>query len=239
MKQASRSFYRINLGITKCYLLKCSGGYLLIDTAYPKEYEKFVKAIDQLGIRLHNISYLLLTHHHDDHAGFAARLVEQTGCTVIVHQNAILYLSKGESEDTMKPVNRCINVVFSLFKRIHREFRYSPLAIADNSIVVSGDEFDLLDRTGIEGKILHTPGHSRDSISVVLSDGNAFVGDVAMNFLNFCGIGYRPIFIEDIELVFESWHKLVEHGAETIYPAHGRPFSAKKLTRYGKDFTGK
>jgi glyoxylase-like metal-dependent hydrolase (beta-lactamase superfamily II) len=73
----------------------------------------------------------------------------------------------------------------------------------------------------------------------VLSDGNAFVGDAAMNFLNFCGIGYRPIFIEDIELVFESWHKLVEHGAETIYPAHGRPFSAKKLTRYGKDFTGK
>jgi glyoxylase-like metal-dependent hydrolase (beta-lactamase superfamily II) len=55
-------------------------------------------------------------------------------------------------------------------------------------MVVSSDDFDLLKNIGIEGKILYTPGHLRDSISVVLSDGNAFVGDAAMNFLNFCGM---------------------------------------------------
>lgn len=197
----------------------------------PKYYEKFVKEIDKLGVELYKIHYLLLTHHHDDHAGFAARLVEQTGCKVIVHQNAILPLSKGESEDTIEPVNNCIRVVFSLFKIIHGEFKYKPLAITDKDFVVSGDNFDLLKGLGIEGKILHTPGHSRDSISVVLSDGNAFVGDAAMNFLNFCGIKYRPIFIEDIDMVFESWQKLAEHGAEQIYPAHGSSFSRKFLRR--------
>ena len=238
-RQMNKGFYRLDLGITKCYLLECSEGYLLIDTAYPRDYEKFVKAIDKLVVGLYQIRYLLLTHHHDDHAGFAARLVEQTGCKLIVHQNAVLPLSKGESENTMKPVNRCVRAAFSLFKMVHREFRYSPLSMADKDVVVSSEDFDLLKTIGIEGKILHTPGHSRDSISVVLSDGNAFVGDAAMNFLNFCGTKYRPIFVEDIDLVFDSWQKLAEHGAERIYPAHGNPFSAEKLTRYRKRFTGK
>lgn len=235
----SQGFYRLNLGITKCYLLECSRGYLLIDTAYPGDYEKFMKAIEKLGVGLSTIQYLLLTHHHDDHAGFAARLVEQTGCKVIVHQDAILPLRKGQSEDTMEPINHCIKVVFSLFEIIHREFKYPPLAVTDKDIVISGDDFDLLKSIGIDGKILHTPGHTKDSISVVLSDGNSFVGDAAMNFLNFCYIKYRPIYVEDIDLVFESWQKLTEHGAERIYPAHGSPFSAEKLTHYRKRFTGK
>lgn len=232
MRHIRQNFYRLNLGITKCYLLKCPEGYLLIDTAYANEYDKFLTAIDALGIERSQIRYLLLTHHHDDHAGFAARLVEETGCATIFHQEAFVPLSQGKSEETMKPVNRCIHLVFSIFKTIHREFRYPRLTAAENGILVSGDNYDILQRMGIEGAILHTPGHSTDSISVVLSDGSAFVGDAAMNFLKFCGIRHRPIFIEDIDSVVASWRKLIEHGAKWIYPAHGKPFSANKLARY-------
>ena len=232
MRRTFKSFYRLNLGITKCYLLECSGGYLLIDTAYHNSYKRFRKAIDALGVELNQIRYLLLTHHHDDHAGFAARLVEETGCTPIFHQEAFPALSQGKSEETMKPVNRCVGTVFSVFQVIHREFSYPRLAAAENGILISGDNHDLLNSIEIDGKILHTPGHTRDSISVVLSDGNAFVGDAAMNFLNFCRINYRPIFIEGIDSVFASWRKLIDHGAKWIYPAHGKPFSADKLSRY-------
>jgi hydroxyacylglutathione hydrolase len=240
MRHIRKSFYRLNLGITKCYLLRCPEGYLLIDTAYPNEYDRFRKAIGALGIVATHIRYLLLTHHHDDHAGFAARLVEETGCAVICHQEALVPLSLGKSEETMKPVNRCVGAVFLLFKLIHREFRYPRLTAAENSFLVSGDNYGILQRVGIEGEILHTPGHSRDSISVVLSDGSAFVGDAAMNFLKFCGIKHRPIFIEDIDAVFDSWRKLIEHGAKWIYPAHGRPFPADKLVRYtaGRNLDG-
>ena len=227
-----KRFFRLDLGITKCYLLECVGGYLQIDTAYPSSYRRYRKAIGTLGIDLNQIRYLLLTHHHDDHAGFAARLVEETGCVPVFHQEALVPLSLGKSEETMRPVNRCINAVFSIFKMVHREFSYPPLAVSENSILVSGDNFDLLTGMGIDGKILHTPGHSEDSISVVLSDGTAFVGDVAMNFLNFCRIRYRPIFIEDIDSVFASWRKLTDRGAQWIYPAHGRPFSADKLMQH-------
>jgi hydroxyacylglutathione hydrolase len=84
---------------------------------------------------------------------------------------------------------------------------------------------------GIDGKILYTPGHSRDSISVLLSNGSAFVGDVAMNFLRLTGIGHRPICIEDINTVYASWQRLIEQGAKAIYPSHGKPFSARELVR--------
>jgi len=232
MRRTLKSFYRLNLGITKCYLLKCPEGYLLIDTSYANAYDRFRRAIDALGVDLNQIRYLLLTHHHDDHAGFATRLVEESGCVTIFHRKALSPLSRGTSEETMKPVNRCIETVFSLFRIFHREFNYPRLTGAENSILVSGDDSDTLNHIGIEGEILHTPGHSADSISVVLSDGNAFVGDAAMNFLNFCRIKHRPIFVEDIDSVFASWKKLLQHGAKWIYPAHGRPFSADRLTGY-------
>ena len=36
-------FYSLDLGITKCYLVKCLGGFLLVDTGYRSDYEKFLK----------------------------------------------------------------------------------------------------------------------------------------------------------------------------------------------------
>jgi glyoxylase-like metal-dependent hydrolase (beta-lactamase superfamily II) len=82
---------------------------------------------------------------------------------------------------------------------------------------------------GVDGEIVSTPGHYRDCISVVLSDGAAFVGDAAMNFLRFTRIGHRPIYVEDINAVYESWHMLLDEGARVIYPAHGSPFPAREL----------
>jgi hydroxyacylglutathione hydrolase len=222
---------KVRLGFTWCYLLKCTDGYLLIDTSYPNYFPKFQKSIAKLGIDVSEIKYLLLTHHHDDHAGFAAELVNKTGCRVIAHHSAIAPLKQGESEDTMQPVNRRVKFIFSLFQLFHQQFRFSPLIIGENDIILTGDDLDLLKSIGINGKILHTPGHSQDSISVILSDGNAFVGDVAMNFLRLTGTGHRPIYVEDINIVYESWQRLIEQGAKVIYPSHGKPFYARELVR--------
>ena len=222
---------RLRLGFTWCYLLKCSDCYFLIDTSYPNYFPQFQKAIAGFGIDMAEITYLLLTHHHDDHAGFAAELIKKTGCRLIVHRNAVEPLKHGKSEDTMKPVNRRVKFVFSLFALFHRQFTFPPVILGENDMVLMGDDFDLLQTMGLNGRILYTPGHSRDSISVVLSDGSAFVGDVAMNFLRLTGIKHRPIFVEDINMVYESWRRLIEQGAKIIYPTHGKPFSARELVR--------
>ena len=105
------------------------------------------------------------------------------------------------------------------------------LRLAERDILIGDNNDSLLKGIGIDGVILHTPGHTRDSVSVLLSDGRAFVGDAAMNFLWWTGVGHRPIYIEDINTVYESRRKLRERGARVIYPSHGRSFSATKLEK--------
>ena len=227
--RGSQTFQSLKLGFTWCYLVECSGGYLLIDTSYPGCFRSFRRGIANLGIEMAQIKYLLLTHHHDDHAGFAADLVRETGCRVIVHRNAIEHLEQGKPEGVTRPVNRRVKLMFWLFALIHRQFTFSPLTLGDKDIVLSGDDYELLKSIGVDGKILVTPGHYRDCISIVLSDGSAFVGDVAMNLLRWTGIRHRPVYVEDIAAVYESWQRLRAEGAKVIYPAHGRPFPVQEL----------
>ena len=221
--------HSVKMGWTQCFLFKCTGGYLLIDTGYSEYYRRFERKLANIGIAISDIKYLLLTHHHDDHAGFAAELVRSTRCQVIAHRNALFPLKRGKSEGTAKPVNRRIQIVFTLYTLFHKEFKFPPLTLGERDILIEGDNDSILKEIGIDGVILHTPGHSKDSISVLLSDGSAFVGDAAMNFLRWTGVGHRPVYIEDVNTVYESWRKLRERGARIIYPSHGRPFSATEL----------
>lgn len=231
---ANHRIERLKLGWTQCYLLKCTDGYLLIDTDYPKYYRRFERKLASLGIALSDIKYLLLTHHHDDHAGFAAELVQRTGCRVIVHRNALRPLSQGRSEGTDNPVNFRSRMALACYTLFHDEYKFPPLMLNAADMVLDGDDDSLLKELDIDGAILHTPGHTEDSISVLLSDGSAFVGDAAMNFLWWTGIGHRPIVAEDIEMVYATWQKLRERGARVVYPSHGRPFPATELTAPGR-----
>lgn len=203
---------------------------MLIDVYYPGYYAKFVKKLSRIGVAVSEIRYVLLTHHHDDHVGFTSELVRNTGCRVIAHRNALSPLEQGESEDAGgELINRRLKVVFSFYMLVHKEFKFPPVRLTERDIVIEGDNDEFLKGIGIDGVILHTPGHTSDSISVLLSDGSAFVGDAAMNFLRWTGVGNRPIYIEDIETVYESWRKLRHLGAQIIYPSHGHCFSATKL----------
>ncbi len=225
----NQTFYRLKLGFTWCYLVKCTDALLLVDTSYPTYFHLFQKRMRKLRRDIAEIKYLLLTHHHDDHAGFAAELINGTGCRVIVHRDAVALLAQGRSETASRPINRRVKFVFSLYELVHREFTFPPVVVGPNDVVLSGDDSDFLKTIGVDGKILFTPGHYRDCLSVVLSDGAALVGDTAMNFLGWCGIAHRPIYAEDIHAVHESWQKLLEGGARVIYPAHGGPFPAQEL----------
>ncbi len=92
-----------------------------------------------------------------------------------------------------------------------------------------GDEGLELEKFGVEGRVVHTPGHSPGSVSIVLPSGEAFVGDLAMNGPPMCLRPSFGIFAHDSELVPASWHRLRALGVRTVYPAHGRPFPADLL----------
>lgn len=236
----TNNFNSIKLGKTNCYLVKIPDGYLLIDTSFPAYYQTFLGELSRVNVDVSEIKYLLLTHHHDDHAGFAAELKERTGCRIIVHKDAVEPLKNGTIASANRPLNLRVKLTMAIFNHVkRRDFRIPPVKFDEGDIIISGDNDDILRRIGIEGRIIYTPGHTVDSISVILDDGNAFVGDICMNFLNFCGIKYRPIWLYDQELVFKSWRKISESGAKTIYPAHGRSFAVDRLIYYEKKFTDK
>jgi glyoxylase-like metal-dependent hydrolase (beta-lactamase superfamily II) len=101
---------------------------------------------------------------------------------------------------------------------------------ADVDIVLGDEEFSLAEY-GVPGKVLHTPGHTMGSVSVLLETGDAVVGDLALNGPPLrIGPGL-PNVAEDMQRVKRSWELLLEQGAETVYPGHGKPFPVEIIRR--------
>ncbi len=232
------NYKRLDLGITKTYLVPCDNGFLLIDTGYETDYGKFRKKLEKVGVDISRIKYILLTHYHDDHSGFANKLKYEFGIPLIVQKKSVSLLADGDSgeEEGGEYVTKRMKFLFSVFEKFHKSFQYPPVLVNGEDIIVDGDDQSALRKIGIAADILFTPGHSADSMSVLCDDGTAFVGDAAMNYLKFTGTHYRPIYYIDLKAVYKSIRKLLSAGAKTIVPAHGNAFSADKLTKMIKRF---
>lgn len=225
--------HTLALGPTNCYLLAADEGYLLIDTSYEREYEHFLAELDEVGVEVDEVEYLLLTHHHDDHVGFVNELLD--GVTVIAHELSPTLLETGENARSGGGLlNRRIYYLAKLRSWIDAEWdlTFPPVTLREMDLLVKGDDDRLLRELGIDGRILHTPGHTRDSISVLLDDGRVFCGDAAMNRFHWAGARYHTIYVSDVDRYHESWRKLIDSGAETVYPSHGDPFDVKRLREH-------
>ena len=97
--------------------------------------------------------------------------------------------------------------------------------------IVLEDEAFSLEGYGISGKILYTPGHSSGSVSVLLETGEAFVGDMAMNKFPLRFSPGMPIYAENWQTLVDSWKALLDEGAKSVYPSHGRPFSVDAIQK--------
>jgi glyoxylase-like metal-dependent hydrolase (beta-lactamase superfamily II) len=94
--------------------------------------------------------------------------------------------------------------------------KYLEITIHDNVKISCSKSRSLLERIGILGEILHTPGHSDDSVSLLLDDGSAFTGDLTHPELTW---------EDNAALVAASWRSLRERGAVRVYPGHGPVWS--------------
>jgi hydroxyacylglutathione hydrolase len=119
------------------------------------------------------------------------------------------------------PVFRLIsNLGASLFKK---SAYYGPI---DPDIIVK-------ERYEIEKKdpvvyLIHTPGHTAGSMSVIVDNVHAIVGDTMFNIFPHTVF---PPFANDVHALLESWQKLIETGCTHFYPGHGGPFTVEKLMK--------
>ncbi len=212
--------HTIPLGFDQAYIVK-DQGTIMIDAGDSGRGGTFLKDLEKISIKPEEISLIILTHGHWDHIGSTAKIKEISGAKIAMHKNEKHWLE--ESLTIMPPGVTTWGVVFGRiitwglvpFKKVHG---------TDVEIVLEDEDFSL-NEYGIDGKVVHTPGHSSGSVSILLDTGEAFVGDSAINKFPLCLKPRLPIFAEDLHQARESWQKLLDLGAKTIYPAHGEPFS--------------
>lgn len=231
----------IKISFTTSYLLPCRDGYVLIDTSYAGRFSEFKHKLASQGIGVSEIKYLFLTHHHDDHSGFAQELRDANkGIVLIAHEKSLRALASGKPDPDDRPLNAGVGVLTFLFNHLLKEkqdWSFPPVHLRQGDHIVREDDDNLMPSIGVEGKILHTPGHTHDSMSLVLADGSAFVGDLAMDLLSFCGCRYRPIYITNLDEVYQSWKKIIAHGATTIYSSHAsQPLGVAELIKTMRRF---
>ena len=215
--------HRLLLGFTNCYLIR-EEGLILVDAGGPGKGRWFLKEIGRLGIAPREVSLILLTHGHWDHAGSLREIKKLTGAATAVNHREREWVEQGikavpPAFGPGRRLRRAIALTWTFFIRFHG----TPVDIS------LGDEEFSLEAHGIRGRVLHTPGHSLGSMSLLLDTGDAFVGDLAMTGRPRRDVPGVPMYAEARAAVKSSWRLLLDKGARRIHPAHGKSFDAEVL----------
>lgn len=79
------------LGYTLVYLIKGEGGYVLVDagSSVPGAVEAIEDQMKEIGVRLADVRYIIVTHMHPDHYGLSGALRERSGAMLVTHERTI------------------------------------------------------------------------------------------------------------------------------------------------------
>ena len=184
----------VNVGYrsTNYWVISADSSRILVDLGWPGEMGQMRARLKQMGVPLQEIRFGLATHYHIDHAGLGQEL-KLAGVPLLV-------------------VDLQVRAIPLMKTWIKPQDRYMEITTHDNVVISLAESRALLARLGIAGEILHTPGHSDDSVSLLLDDGAVFTGDLTSP---------EHVSVEDPAIVVASWQLLRDHGATTIYPGHG------------------
>jgi len=223
MSAPETRIHKIRLGLCNAYLILGKEGAVLVDAGQAGCAAPFFRYLKKTGLTPEIVKLIVITHVHFDHVGNLKALRERCRCPVAVHAKEASLLSQGSV--VFPPGTNLFGKVASSLGR-----SLAPLlkfASVEPDLLVSKEL--PLERFGVSGSIIPTPGHTVGSLSVLLPDGTACVGDLAANHLPGRLGPILPPFADNVTELFRSWRHLLDAGANTICPGHGRPFPAESL----------
>lgn len=184
----------VNVGYrsTNYWVVSAARSRFLVDLGWPGTMGRMQASLKRMDVPLKEIRYALATHYHIDHAGLAQEL-------------------KGAGVPLLVPDVQ-VHAIPRMKTWIKPQDHYVDISLHDNLTIALAESRALLKSIGIPGEILHTPGHSDDSVSLLLDDGSVFTGDLTPPAL---------VSVEDPAVVSASWRLLRERGARRVYPGHG------------------
>jgi endoribonuclease LACTB2 len=184
----------VNVGYdsTNYYVLADRRPRLLVDAGWPGTLSKLQHQCKRMNIRLEDIPYVMVTHFHPDHAGLVQE-IKRLGSKFILVEHQMPFAPM--MENYLKP-----------------EQHYTNLDLTDNVVITIQESRTFLAQLGIAGEIITTPGHSDDSVTLVLDQGVAFIGDFAL-----------PVTEDEtlLDILYQEWEHICRLGVKTIYPGHG------------------
>lgn len=165
--------------------------------------------IKEQGRQPEEVSSLILTHAHPDHIGSAKSVKSLTGCRVFAHKLEQEWIEDTEQQFKDRPVPGFQTLV------------EGPVGV--DHFLAGGETLEL--EQGLSGKIIHTPGHSKGSISLLFEDEKTLLSADALAYPGDLPI-YEDIFaclasikrlqqIENVENLLSSWEAPIS-GHEAI-----------------------
>lgn len=212
--------HTISLGLSQAYLIEHKCGLMLVDAGLPGYESKVVNLFHKL--KRDDLKIIFITHAHLDHYGSAAALRRLTGAKIAVHHADEYAMAHGKT--ILGSVRGRGRLVKSIIPLIETYFKPEPTQ-ADILL----EDGDILRVDGLEGKLLHTPGHTPGSSCLIIQGGFAFVGDL----ISSNGKPHvQPYFAQDWSNIPISLKKLQAVKPYFVYPGHGRdPLNEESLQR--------
>jgi glyoxylase-like metal-dependent hydrolase (beta-lactamase superfamily II) len=199
------------------YLVEDDAKLILIDTGLPRSSGKIIKYIKQLGYEPSSVSTIILTHFHIDHVGSAKKMQELTNAKIAVHEAEADVVAAKKSPPKPKKL---------LVKALNSIFKATP--VEPDLLIKDGDKIGGL-------LVIHTPGHSEGSISLLDETRKVmFVGD-AVRFVDGKVEGPPEGFTLDMARAKESIGRISTFDFDVMLSGHGEPlmpYASEKLKNY-------
>jgi glyoxylase-like metal-dependent hydrolase (beta-lactamase superfamily II) len=203
--------------VIACAILHDGGGVALVDPGPSSTLPALRQQLLRSGIGVSDITAILLTHIHLDHAGATGALVrENPRIRVYVHESGARHMV-----DPSKLIASAARLYGDAMERLWGEF--APVPAAALAMLAGGE------RVTAGGRVLdvaYTPGHASHHVSFFSADtGVAFVGDTAGVQIIPGGYVLPPTPPPDIDL--ELWVRSLETigkwRADTLFLTHFGP----------------
>ncbi len=190
-------------GRNNVYLVESLGSVMLVDAGMAYMYDNLLLKIGRAKVIPGMIT---ITHAHYDHAENTLRLKEKFNARVLVHAMEAPHLAAGTNPED-EPVAGTFTIEGENYPPVKADIIVNDLYNAGGGI-----------------RVMHTPGHTPGSISVIVDNEIAIVGDAM--FSVHPGQAMVP-YCMDRKVLLESWGRLFSTGCSLFLPAHGRPITRK------------
>jgi len=172
------------------YLLKQKNKVAIIETGTNYSVPLIKGALANIGLSFSDVSYIIPTHVHLDHAGGAGLLMKQC-------QNATLVVHPRGARHLIDPSKLVAGAKAVYGEEKFKEY-YGEIIPIDSERVIEADDNFILDFDGRELKFIDTPGHAKHHFCIWDKDTKSmFTGDTF-------GISYRDLDMDSEVYIFPS-----------------------------------